>query len=272
MTISKENIMATNHEHVAQSENTVSKLYQDEQQAKQYIENRFSYSWQRLLHESQFKCVDTILQKYAPMKVLEIAPGPARIAADLNHIRNGYMVEYSSEMIDVAKQRLQESKKKDQWVILHGNAFNLSEIKDLPDEVDFIYTFRFIRHFKTDDRIRLYNEIWAKLAKKGLVMFDVVNRQVREKLDLNADPPPKNALSVYDISYTENEFQNEMKSNGFKVLSMNPVLKLFPIQYWISLKLFDIIPRLHEKMIHGLECVPYYKKPLEWIVLCQKQE
>lgn len=256
---------------LAQSENSVSRLYQNSHEAKAYIENRFTCSWQKLLHESQVKRVDAILQQKMLSEVLEIAPGPARLATDLKYVHKGYMVEFSREMIDVAKQRLLASDQKDKWSIIYGNAFDLCDIKILPETFEFIYTFRFIRHFKSQDRIRLYRLLRKKLCRNGMVMFDVVNRVIRQKIDGRAGPPSGNALPVYDVTYTKNEFEKEMQENGFEVISMFPVLRHFPIQYWISIKLFDIIPLFHEKMIHGLEHFPY-SNPLEWIALSQKKE
>lgn len=255
---------------LAQSENTVSKLYQNSHEASSYIENRFTCSWQKLLHESQVKQVDAVLRQKMPNEILEIAPGPARLATDLKHVRKGYMVEFSQEMIDVAHQRLQTSNRQDNWSIIHGNAFDLCDIKSLPESFEFIFTFRFIRHFEREDRIRLYRTVRKKLCDNGLVMFDVVNRVIREKIDGREGPPPENALPVYDVTYTKNEFLQEMQENGFTVVSMVPVLRLFPVQYWFSIKLFDIFPVFHEKMIHCLEYFPY-SNPLEWIALCQKK-
>lgn len=114
-----------NCKNMAQSEQTVSKLYQNHNEATTYIANRFSRSWQKLLHETQVRCVENFLNKNTPANVLEIAPGPARIAVDLTaKAANGYMVEYSKQMIEVAEQRLHEADRYDNWSILYGNALN----------------------------------------------------------------------------------------------------------------------------------------------------
>src|SRR5213594_1107015 len=84
----------------------VAALYQDVEVAESYIQKRFSHSWSRLLHQKQVAEVNRVLQSWQPASVLEIAPGPARIAADLRGIRWGLMLDSSAEMLALAKQRL----------------------------------------------------------------------------------------------------------------------------------------------------------------------
>lgn len=255
---------------LAKSETTVSKLYQSDDEARSYIEKRFTCSWQKLLHDTQVRCVEAHLKKKRPKTILEIAPGPARIVPDLQDKSiKGCMVEYSREMIRVAEKRLEENSIYDNWSLVYGNAFDLSNIKSIPDKFEFIFSFRFLRHFKDSERFRLYAEIRSKLAESGYLMFDVVNRQVREKLESPKRRTSSKELPVFDISYTKNEFILEMSSHGFEVISMVPVLCHFQLQYWISIKLYDIFPSLHEKLIKGIDHIPW-PRPLEWIALCRK--
>ena len=244
----------------------MSAVYQDPQVARTYMKRRFLTSWQRLLHQVQVQAVQAACQTSSPETLLEIAPGPARIAVDLDIGTPGYMVEFSREMIIQAQKRLDAAGKQHLWQIIHGSAFDLDRIHALPEKIDFIYSFRLIRHFKYLDRQRVYRQVRARLAPQGLFMFDLVNRSVREKLDRKT--PPKDALPVYDVTYTKEGFLQEMAKNRFEVIQMQPVLTHFPWQSWISIKLYDIFPAYHEKIIQVLEQIPS-KTPLEWIALCR---
>ena len=85
------------------NEETVSALYKDTDVAQSYIDQRFSFSWNRLLHDRQVSEINNVIRDYAPSTILEVAPGPVRIATDLVGVKKGVMVEYSKEMIEVGK-------------------------------------------------------------------------------------------------------------------------------------------------------------------------
>lgn len=249
----------------ADTEANVAPLYQDAAVAESYIQKRFSYSWQRLLHLRQIAAVQEVLSRTRAARILELAPGPARIAVDLAGVREGTMVEFSREMIEVAQKRLSDKGLLSNWKILNGNAFDLSGV---PGEFDFVYTFRFIRHFQPQDRERLYGQIAGKLRVGGILMFDIVNRPLRERLDARAQAA-SDALPVYDALFTETEFRSEMSRNGFEVETMAPVLRWFPLQSWLSGKLDDVAPVISSGLVNGMEKLPS-QNPLEWIAVCRK--
>jgi ubiquinone/menaquinone biosynthesis C-methylase UbiE len=252
---------------LASNETDVSSLYQDIQVAESYIEKRFTYSWQQLLHRTQVGELNKVLRRYKPISVLEIAPGPARLATELNGIKRGTMLEYSEEMLAIARKRLQASGLENTWTVIHGNAFELNRLNE---SFKFIYTFRFIRHFYSDDRFRLYKGIRDRLTPGGHLVFDVVNKHTRDLLDAIA-PPTKDSdsLPVYDVSYSEKSFRQEMDQHGFTVIRLQPVLPFFRIQSGISSKFDDIVPRLSGAIVRIIENIPS-KTPLEWVALCQK--
>ena len=261
--------MAGERQNLANSEADVSRLYKNRETAKNYVEKRLTYSWQRLLHDRQVSAINRIIQEYGPENVLEIAPGPARLTTDIVGIANGALVEYSKEMLNIAKERLKAKGLSDLWTIIHGNAFELSHIGELRDVFDFIYTFRFIRHFRKQDRARLYEEIRAKLRPGGHLMVDVVNRVIRRKLDMKADKPPEGTLAVYDATFTKRSFALEMQQNGFHVLFMEPILHYYPLQSFLSYKLDDIVPTVIMRLVSALEHIPS-RQPLEWVALCRR--
>ncbi len=251
----------------ADKEESVSVLYQDTAVASSYIKQRFEFTWSELLHRTQVDVVNRCIASLAPQKVLEVAPGPARLTTDINGVSAGTLVEYSEQMLEVARQRLAEVGKEGNWTLLHGNAFELSQYGD---GFDLLYTFRFIRHFDVEDRARLYRQMSEVMAPGGTLIFDVVGRAVRDALDAQAGKKPDENLDVYDARYSLGEFSGEMDEFDFDVVEMRPVLKHFGLQSNISYKLDRRIRGLAKALIGGLELLPS-SAPLEWVAVCRKR-
>jgi ubiquinone/menaquinone biosynthesis C-methylase UbiE len=253
----------------AKHENTVKTLYQDENVAEKYIDNRFIWSWSRLLHESQVSLLNQVIKERGIHSALELAPGPARLTTEVKGIDNGLMVEASEEMVNVAKRRLKENNLQDIWEIKVGNAFDLSDIKQ---KFNLVYTFRFIRHFDDVERGRLYAEISSCLEQGGILVFDVVNKATRNRIDgieskNHTENPEK--LPVYDITYNADEFRKEMETFGFEVLQLIPTIKHYFAQTWISHKFDRRIPLLSNTVVQFMENLPT-SAPLEWVAVCRK--
>jgi len=246
-------------------EKSVAALYQNSDVAESYFQRRFSVSWNRLLHETQVAQVNQVIKTYSPDLVVEVAPGPARLTTEIRGVRKGVMVEYSQEMLVEARRRLDEAGVSSAWDVRHGNAFEL-ETQEL--QSDFLYTFRFLRHFHEEDRGRIYENIQTCLKPKGLLMFDVVNRTVREKLDARNPKKGCGELEVYDVTYSETDFQKEMEKYGFEVLSLMPVIGHFDWQTWISYTLDRRIGKWADRLVRLIEFLPS-SHPLEWIALCR---
>jgi hypothetical protein len=60
-----------------------------------------------------------------------------------------------------------------------------------------------------------------------------------------------------------------MKNNGFRVLSMEPVIGRFVLQSRLSYKLDDLVPRFASGAVRLLEKFPSQQRA-EWVALCQK--
>ena len=252
-------------ESIACEEKSVASLYKDLEVAETYIRQRFNFSWSRVLHNKQVAAINHIISEQQPANILEIAPGPARIATSLSGVRRGMMIEYSEEMLTLARRRLEEAKLDTVWDVRHGNAFHLDQIQP---QFDLLYTFRFVRHFKLDDRERLYQGFRSCLNSGGLLVFDVVNEQVRKKIDLKKDNESNDHLNVYDVCYSEKSFKEEMKSFGFEVLYVVPVINHFSIQSWLSYKLDSRVKCLSNTIVNVFEKIPS-KNPLEWVAVCR---
>ena len=253
---------------LASDEKAVSALYQNSAVADKYMQARFVLAWQRLLHETQVQFLRQSIQLFKPDNILEIAPGPARLSTELVEIRNGTMLENSQEMINVARVRLQECELLDRWIVVQGNAF---ESKDCPGPFDFIYTFRFIRHFDEEHRMRLYAAIHSRLKPHGILMFDVVNSTYNIQGQPSSAAKQSGALAVFDAGYTVQQFHAEMNTAGFEVLSMYPAVRHFRLQSWISSKLYDRAPDSSRSFVRILEAIPS-RSPLEWIAICRSMD
>lgn len=249
-------------------ERNVARLYQDAQVAESYCQRRFAHSWSSLLHRKQVTEVNRALAKFQPVNTVELAPGPARLTAGLKGVRNGIMVEYSHEMLAVAQKRLSEAGLAATWDLRHGNAFDLQAM-DI--QCDLLFTFRFIRHFNENDRIRLYKQIHGCLRPGGYLIMDVVNRIVRERVEEHRREKSEGELPVYDMTYTPSEFDDEMKAHGFAVRRLTPVIQHFGLQSWISFTFDHRIGPLAHAIVALLEKIPSWE-PLEWVAVCQKVE
>ncbi|HZN59992.1 MAG TPA: class I SAM-dependent methyltransferase [Planctomycetota bacterium] len=251
----------------AQNEDSVRKLYQSTDVATKYIQERFAWAWSRLLHETQVKVLNDLLASHRPASVLEVAPGPARIAPDLKGVARGTMVEASEPMIEVARERLRRYGLERVWNVKHGNAFDLAA---LGQTFDFVYTFRFLRHFEESDRRRLMAQVRTVLNASGVLVFDVVNQVIREAIDAREKrAPPQGALPVYDVTYLEPAFRAELASEGFEVVALRPAIRHYFLQSWLSYRLGTRLPKLAWMLVNSVERIPA-AHPLEWVAVCRR--
>ncbi len=206
-----------------------------------------------------------VIRKYQPEKIVELAPGPARLATQLRGVRKSLMIDYSEEMLRLAKVRLELAGLSSVWKLRRGNAFAL---ESLGCRCGFVYVFRFIRRFHHQDRVRLYRSIRSCLKPGGLFMLDMVNRLLQQQLDAKTPEKAQGGLAVYDVTYTPEEFHLEMATSGFEVVSLKPVLRHFPLQSWISYRFDPRIAKFPDWTVSLAEKIPS-GSPLEWIALCR---
>jgi len=250
----------------ASDEHGVAALYQDTTVAEAYIQRRFAQSWSYMLHRSQVAEINGVIKRYQPNYVVELAPGPARIAPELAGVRRGLMIENSEQMVALARQRLAAAGLDNTWELRRQNAF---AVDAAALQCDLLYTFRFIRHFHEEERVRLYHLAYSALKPEGLLMFDVVNRAVRQRLDTKEGDCPKDELNVYDVTYSPTDFRREMERQGFSVVSLRPVLQHFELQTWISYTFDHRWRTMADVAVRFLEKWPSHE-PLEWVALCRK--
>jgi predicted O-methyltransferase YrrM len=261
--------MAEETSPLADEKSSVAAIYEQESIARSYLEKRMQFSWQRMLHRKQVALLNAVIKRHQPACVLEVAPGPARLATGLRGVEQGIMVENSQEMVAIAQERLRQHGLAGVWQVRKGDAFSLGQsIRE--GAANLVYTFRFLRHFRTAEREHLYNELYKSLAPSGLLVFDVVGAVVRGRVEARNKQRADGEIAIYDVSYSAAEFRREMRNNGFDTLDLVPILRHFDIQSWISYKGDDVLPRLSEWLVNAIELIPA-REPLEWVAVCRKR-
>src|SRR5262249_33807232 len=127
--------------------------------------------WGRAVHERQVSLLQHVVARRPMRKLLEIAPGPARLTVYTAATEAAYGVEYSAAMLRLAKARVAEYGGAG-WQFVRGDAFHLP----LGEATfDFVLCCKLIRHFARADRLTLLAEIRRVLQPRGQLLLDVVN-------------------------------------------------------------------------------------------------
>src|SRR5688572_31290439 len=83
----------------------IRQAYSKDETAEAYVEERFQSGWGALLHRAQVAAVNEVIRQHGVKTVLEIAPGPARLSAEISGFDHGVLCEYNQSMITVARDR-----------------------------------------------------------------------------------------------------------------------------------------------------------------------
>lgn len=241
---------------------SIANAYSSFSVSNKYLEERFVAPLGRVLHEHQVSFINHIIKKNHISEVLEIACGPARITAEIDHINSGVAIDYNESMLQVAHKRLQSSGKSHLWTLEKADAFKL----DLSKTFDLVYSFRFIRHFKRKDRFQLYKVVRSHLKKGGFFILDVVNKKVSYPVRLKEGL--KN-YKIYDKLYDKLEFLDEMAQNDFDVIHLEPVQNKYNIQRLVQIYVAPRSYNLAYKLLKWIEYNFSGKGNLEWVALCR---
>jgi len=240
------------------SESEIGVAYQGAEVAAQYVEQRFASELNCLLHERQVAAVNEVIGQPQPRRVLEIAPGPARLTRDVRFDGELICLAYNRGMIDVGKAT---ATGRVRWV--QGNAFALPFAGG---SFDLVYSFRFVRHFRHDDRTRLHREIRRVLRPGGTLVLDAVNQEVSGPL--RAACPED--YPIYDKLYaSEAELREELDEAGFAVNRIVGVQRWYNAQYCAQVLLGPRSRRLCRLAVRTLEALRRGPS-LEWIVTCRR--
>lgn len=236
--------------------------YRDEQVARSYIDERFVEPLGALLHRRQVDLLKQVIGQHRPGRVLEIAPGPARLTTEIAPIlqKGMTLVDASAQMLDQARQRLSAVDNRARFV--QGDAFNLP----FQAEFDLVYAFRLIRHFETPDRLRLYRQIARMLRPAGVMVFDAVNEVVSARVRAKAQPGEHRH---YDAVLRRETLAAELRQAGFES-------KFVGVQHRYSLLTqlqILVAPRSRPLARGAMEIIDRFGggEPLEWVVICRRE-
>lgn len=241
----------------------ISEAYQDENVAREYVHRRFIEPLGAMLHARQLARLKALVRELQPKRVLEIAPGPARLTIDLasDLPRSGTIVDASHPMLAEAKARLAAARHTG-WRLVQGDAFKLP----FSPPFDFVYSFRLIRHFEDDDRLRLYDEVARILRPGGVFVFDAVNevvsRPLREQKGGGGDH--------YDALLTPERIASELSAAGLTLRRLHGVQHRYPLLYRLQVL---VAPRSRWLASVAMEVVDRVPggQPLEWVVTCERR-
>ena len=232
--------------------------YQDTRVVGDYMRKRTTQPLGSVMHREQVRFLNHVIAERKPHFVLEVAPGPARLTAEVMQVPFGVAAEFSPAMISAARVRLESAGRR--WQIVRADAFSLP----LPGgHFDLVYTLRFLRHFSLAERARLYAEIRRVLRPGGLLVMDAQNRAVRDSGHVERH-------AVYDELYSAESLRLEVESHGFRLAQLYGVIQHHRLQRRVNrLRAFGL-DRLARSVIAALERLPS-DNPSTWMVACERQ-
>lgn len=236
--------------------------YKDKTVAAEYTQKRFSEPIFRVEHKRQVEILNSIIKRYHCKKILEIAPGPARLTRDID-AADGTAMDSSEEMLKLAKKAM--GKRLKNWNFVKGDAFNL---KFKEHSFDMVFTFRFLFHFKAPKRKEFYGQVRRVLLDKGIFAFEALNlkkvKPVRKFVG-------EKKYNIFSEMFDRDKLCAELRENGFQVIKMFPHISHFWTEMLVS-RVFSMIKlgRLAEMLITLMEKINS-RNPYEWVVLCQKR-
>jgi SAM-dependent methyltransferase len=241
---------------------TIKGFYRSEKLARKYISERFSRSLGLFQHRAQVEIINNIVRRHCIDRLLEIACGPARLTAEIRGFKQGVAIDASYPMLKIALERIKISGK---WLIINGDAFN----NFFKTQFQMVYTFRFIRHFRMTERMKLYENFHSLLEDGGLLIFDAAHY---EKIVPVRRIENRGQRVIYDKIFKDVvELKNELDRAGFDILELKGTINHFYLQAVVSRTAHLL--NAHEagvKLIQVLESAPA-GRALEWIVICQKR-
>jgi SAM-dependent methyltransferase len=235
--------------------------YRNENVAANYVDRRFREPLGALLHRRQADALKQVIRSQQPERVLEIAPGPARLTVEIAPLlgRRLCVMDASPQMLAEAERRLNEMGHPVETIA--GDAFALP----MQGPFDLVYSFRLIRHFERQDRLRLYRQIASRLRRDGLLVFDAVNEIASAPLRARAKP---GQFMHYDALLSPDGLTAELGEAGFELVSLTGVQHRYPLLYRTQVL---VAPRSRVLARAVMEVIDRCKgEPLEWVVVCRR--
>jgi ubiquinone/menaquinone biosynthesis C-methylase UbiE len=243
------------------SPDEIRRAYRDEQVAREYISRRFRQPLGGLLHDRQVAAVRRVAASLGSARVLELAPGPARLTVDLAPVLpcGGTVMDASLQMLGEARRNMDEAGARS-WRFVQGDAFRLP----FGGPFDLVYAFRLIRHFDDADRLRIYAEVARVLAPGGAFVFDAVNERVSRPL---RERNPEE-YRHYDALLRPASIRAELARAGFDAVSLEGVQRRYRLLRRLQLSAASRFPAMTRALMEIADRTG--GEPLEWIVTCRR--
>lgn len=240
----------------------IREAYRDSQVACRYFEERFSQPLGALLHARQARTLQRIIREAHPRRVLEIAPGPARLTREVAGLNgfSGVALDSSAPMIAEARRQMTRLPG-GPWRFIQGDAFMLP----FRAEFDVVFSFRLIRHFDDRDRQRIYEGIRRVLKPGGVLVFDVVNEVVSAPLR-RANP---HEYHHFDALLRPGPLRAELHEAGLHLAALEGVQHQFALLAKLQVL---VAPRSRRLARFAMEMIDRMGRgePLEWIAICRR--
>lgn len=231
--------------------------YQDAHVVGEYLHRRTAQPLNGMLHARQVRFLNQVIAERAPRTVLEVAPGPARVTAELTAVPLGVAADFSPGMLQAARERTRAAGR--HWHFVRADAHALP-VKD--SRIDLIFSLRFVRHFSRSDRARLYAELRRVLRPGGTLLLDAQNRAVRRAGHVERQ-------AIFDELYTPDELRHELQEHGFRLVRLYGVVRHHALQRSLNrLRAIGLSP-LARRLIEIAERLPS-KSPSTWMVLSER--
>lgn len=240
-----------------QNPSDIKEYYQDSEVVGDYLRKRTAQPLGSVLHREQVRFLNRTIAARSPRRLLEVAPGPARLTAEIAQVPLGVAAEFSPGMLDVARARVRQAGLR--WEFLRADAFALPIAEGA---FDMAFTLRFVRHFSAADRVRLYAELRRVLRPGGALIVDAQNLAVRAEGHVERHV-------VFDELYTPASLGREFEENGFRLAELGPVIRHHSLQRKLNRLRSYGLGRLARTLIAGLEHVPS-GNPSTWMVLGER--
>jgi SAM-dependent methyltransferase len=241
----------------------IAEAYQQDKLADDYVRSRYqSDPFGHALHQRQVRLLRRIVRRLGVRRLLEVAPGPARLTVELPPVEFACAVEQSAAMLRVAREQL-EARGNRTWNLIQGDAFQLPlEAR----QFDLVMSFKLLRHFGPEDRVALLRNVRRVLRPQGHFVLDVPHEPACRWLHAKWGVEGKGWID--DYWFTADQFRREMREAGFPHVRLFPVHPALKLQYYLWAYVWRASPLAARAAGRLLEAVSV-GLPLEWIALCR---
>lgn len=208
----KKALEAANRQLVIGAEN-IKDHYTRQETADEYDETRFRKFPYDVLFELEKNLVKAALADYIRRnriegrpKALDIATGTGRMLEVLEPLCDCIGMDNSQKMLEIARQKFPKAE------LLERDWLDM----DFAGQFDVITCMRLLRHYRYPERKMLYKKIGEALKPSGICFIDFPSRDGELPI---RDREGWDKYDVYDVFWTPDTLESELRNNGFKIVS-----------------------------------------------------